>query len=166
MKLTAKAVDALMLGSENDLFAWDTELIGFGIRVRRHPDGKVYKVYVVQWKSGRTSKRLLIGSANVLTAAQARAHAKKLLARIALGRDPQEERGERLAQIAGLQQMERRIRQLERLVNNFEGAINGQRRRKREDDQAMAILRAGENKPDGGACSHRVRKDRHRHHEG
>ena len=59
MKLTADAVAALRLGSENDdLLAWDTELTGFGYRLRRASDGRLLRGWVVGWRRGKLTPPL------------------------------------------------------------------------------------------------------------
>ena len=79
--------DASTTGS--DLFIWDTELRGFGLRGRR----PTVRSFIVQYRDehGR-SKRLTVGHFPALTVEEARAAAKKELARAQLGADLQEER--------------------------------------------------------------------------
>ena len=48
--------------------------------------------YVAQYRSDGRTRRVLIGSAETLTAEQARAKAKSVLASAALGQDPQREK--------------------------------------------------------------------------
>jgi integrase len=89
MKLTAKTVAALDLPTgKSDVIHFDAELKGLGYRIRRGSGGTL-RSWVVQYKvSGRT-RRVLLGSAGVLSAEAARAAAKKTLGTIALGTDPQ-----------------------------------------------------------------------------
>src|SRR5262245_12899633 len=89
LRLDEKTVSALALGKgQKELFTWDTELQGFGLRLQGQK-----KTYVAQDRvAGRTKRSTLRGE---LTPSQARAAAKKLLARVALGEDPQ---GEKAAQ--------------------------------------------------------------------
>ncbi|PIE10858.1 MAG: integrase [Rhodobacterales bacterium] len=89
-KLTKRRVDALK-PQEREFFAWDTELKGFGLRVM--PTGR--KVYVVQYRAGRRSRRFKLGDANVLTPDEARRDAKQLLAGVSRGDDPAGERQSR-----------------------------------------------------------------------
>ena len=51
--------------------------------------------WIVQYRRAGATRRMLLGSAEVLTADQARAAAKKTLAAIALGQDPQAEKAAR-----------------------------------------------------------------------
>ena len=60
-------------------------MAGFGYRLRRGAGGKVLKSWIVQTsRRAGSSRRMLLGSASVLDAVQARAAAKKLLAKVAL----------------------------------------------------------------------------------
>ena len=95
LKLTAKAVAGLTLPpGKRDHITWDSELQRFGFRLRLGANGKLLRTWVVQHKrAGRTSR--LQQSAEVFGAEQARAWAKKLLARIDLGEDPAADRSER-----------------------------------------------------------------------
>jgi integrase len=95
MKLDAKTVAALGLGDKRDMIVFDDALAGFGFRLRAGAGGKVLCSWVVQYKRAGATRRLLLGSANVLGAEQARTMAKKALGRVANGEDPQRERAER-----------------------------------------------------------------------
>ena len=53
------------------------------------------RAWLVQYRRAGASRRLLLGPANVLSAEVARAAAKKALAKVALGEDPQEDKAER-----------------------------------------------------------------------
>jgi integrase len=96
MKLDTKTVTRLTLPSgKTDVIHFDETLSGFGYRLRAGSDGKVLRSWVVQYRRGGATRRMLLGSAEVLGAEQARAAAKKVLAKVALGADPQAERSER-----------------------------------------------------------------------
>ena len=98
MKLTASAVAALKLPvGKSDHIEWDAELRGFGFRLRPVAAG-VHRSWVAQYRYGRT-RRVLLGSAVVLGAEQARTAAKNTLAKVALGQDPQAERADRRTRI-------------------------------------------------------------------
>jgi len=92
-KLDVATVAALVPSDgRNDDIAWDTELEGFGCRIKRGPSG-LRRSYVVQYRNGGgRTRRVTFGSADKLTPAQARARAKQLLAKVQLGHDPQLER--------------------------------------------------------------------------
>jgi integrase len=90
MKLTQKAVAALTLPvGKTDHFEWDDGLPGFGYRLRLAAGGKVNRTWAVQYRHSGATRRLLLGSAAVLGAEQARVMAKKALGRVANGEDPQ-----------------------------------------------------------------------------
>ncbi len=93
MKINSRTVAALKLPSgATDVIHFDSELTGFGCRLRRGIDGKVRKSYVVQYRRGKQTRRIKLDAGNALTAEQARAAAKTILAKVALGEDPQAER--------------------------------------------------------------------------
>src|SRR5262245_36155008 len=85
LKLKTETVAALDLDKgQRELFVWDTELAGFGLRLQGQR-----RTYVVQYRVNGRSRRLTLGSTERLTLAQAREGARKLLARVSLGGDPQ-----------------------------------------------------------------------------
>jgi integrase len=95
MKLDSRIVASLKLpDGKLDAIHFDDTLSGFGYRLRRSGD-EVRRSWVVQYRHAGASRRLLIGSAEVLGADQARAAAKKILAKVALGEDPQAEKATR-----------------------------------------------------------------------
>ena len=63
---------------------WDRTLPGFGVRV--YVSGS--KVYVVQFRADGQSKRLTLGRDGVITPAQARRRAARMLARVQAGQPP------------------------------------------------------------------------------
>ena len=87
-KITKRSVESIPI-TDRDVLRWDTELRGFGVRVK--PSG--IRSYLVQYRNqhGR-SRRLTIGTHGRLTAEEARAEARKLLADGARGCDPAEDR--------------------------------------------------------------------------
>ena len=89
MNLTAKSVAALKLDGKTDVIFFDDDMPGFGYRLRLGGGGKVLRWWVVQYRRGGATRRFLLGSAAVLGAEAARAAAKKVLAKVALGEDPQ-----------------------------------------------------------------------------
>jgi integrase len=89
MKLTTRSVAAAELpAGRDDHVEWDDELAGYGLRLRAG-SGRVRRTFIVQYRTGGRSRRLLLGSCDVLGADQARAAAKQALAKVALGGDPQ-----------------------------------------------------------------------------
>lgn len=87
-KITKRLVDALY-AKDRDVFVWDSELRGFGVRAK--PSG--VKSYVVQYRNqqGR-SRRITIGSHGRLAPTEARIEARKTLADVDRGGDPAQDR--------------------------------------------------------------------------
>ena len=88
MKLDAKSVAALKLDGKNDAIFFDDDLRGFGYRIRLGANGKLRRSWVAQYKRTGATRRMS-QSAEKLGAEQARGWAKKVLAKVALGEDPQ-----------------------------------------------------------------------------
>jgi integrase len=97
MNLTAKTVAALQSLPEgkHDVIYFDEQTAGFGFRVRAGAGGKVLRSWVAQYRRAGGTRRITLGPAGVLSAEQARAAAKKVLAAAALGQDPQADRIDR-----------------------------------------------------------------------
>ena len=96
MKLTAKAVAALSLpAGKTDQIHFDDEVRGFGYRLQLGSDGKVRRTWICQYRRAGGTRRMLLGSAGVLSAEAARLAAKKVLAAVALGQDPQSDKADR-----------------------------------------------------------------------
>jgi integrase len=92
MKLTAKAVAALMLpDGKSDAIYFDDDLPGFGYRLRQSGE-KVGRTWCAQYRHAGQTRRITLGSASVLTSEQARSEAKRILAQAALRQDPASER--------------------------------------------------------------------------
>jgi len=93
LRLDTKTVTALALGKgQRETFAWDAELAGFGLRLQGRR-----RTYVAQYRVAGRTRRVTIGAAERLTPTQAREGARKILARVALGHDPQGERAAKRA---------------------------------------------------------------------
>ena len=86
-KLTKRVVDGIV-PSERDQFIWDSEVSGFGLRVRAGGS----KTFIAQYRVGGgragTSRRFTVGRYGVLTVDEARAEAKRILGAVAQGQDP------------------------------------------------------------------------------
>jgi integrase len=97
MKLDSRTVAGLALPDDKaDVIHFDSALAGFGYRLRRSGN-EVRRSWIVQYRRAGASRRLLLGSAEVLSADQARGAAKQVLAKIALGEDPQADKASRRA---------------------------------------------------------------------
>src|SRR5262249_356640 len=95
MKLDSKTIAGLSLPADKaDVIHFDDALSGFGFRLRASSN-EVRRTWIVQYRRAGATRRLLLGSAEVLAADQARAAAKRVLAKIALGEDPQAEKATR-----------------------------------------------------------------------
>src|SRR5262249_11550554 len=103
LKLDVATVAALTLpAGRNEVFAWDTECEGFGLRLRRRQAGGLLRNFTVQYRNGGgRTRRITFGSADKLTPTAARAHARKLLAKVELGHDPQGEKRTQRRQAGG-----------------------------------------------------------------
>jgi integrase len=101
IRLDPRTVAGLVLpkGKPED-FAWDADLENFGLRLRRRRDGGVQRTWVTQYRANGHTRRCSIGSADNITPAQARDAARKILAKVELGADPQLEREEKRRQAA------------------------------------------------------------------
>jgi integrase len=87
-KLTKRVVDAAE-AAKGDLFLWDDELPGFGIRAK--VSGA--KSFIVQYRNANgRSRRLTLGRYGVLTVEEGRKAAKFALAEVVQGADPAEGR--------------------------------------------------------------------------
>lgn len=84
-KITKRFIDALRADPDRDVVTWDSELRGFGVRVK--PSGA--KSYLIQYRNteGR-SCRLTLGKVGTLTPDEARALGRGKLADVAKGADP------------------------------------------------------------------------------
>jgi integrase len=113
MKITAKAVAALkMPRGKTDAIYFCDDLPGFGYRIRTSGD-QVRRSWIAQYRAHGRTRRVLIGSAETVSAEQARAAAKKVLAKAALGEDPQ------AAKIAERQKQQRREHTLRAVVDDY-----------------------------------------------
>ena len=82
-KLTKRLVEAAE-PRDKDYIIFDNDLPGFGLRVL--PSGK--RSYMVQYRAGRTFRRMALGLHGVLTTEMARTEALKVLAAAKQGIDP------------------------------------------------------------------------------
>lgn len=86
-KMTKKAVEALEAPATGQIFLWDGELKGFGVRVTKSG----VKTFILQYRNAEgKSRRLNIGRFGVMTVEKARDEAKIKLGAVAAGEDPAE----------------------------------------------------------------------------
>lgn len=91
MKLTKRTLDTVKPHSIRDVYLWDDELSGFGLRVK--PSG--VRSFIVQYRnSGGISRRITLGKFGVLAPDEARKVAKQTLAEAGRGGDPAEKRAQ------------------------------------------------------------------------
>jgi integrase len=88
MKLDANAIAAVDLGGKRDLIVFDSELAGFGLRLRASGD-RVRRSWIAQYRANGRTRRMTIGPVERVAPADARKAAKRILAGVALGGDPQ-----------------------------------------------------------------------------
>jgi integrase len=93
MKLTSANI--ALPEDKADAIFFDTHLRGFGLRVRRLAGGVTRKYWIVQYRAHGHARRMIVGDAEKVTAAQAREQARKLLSKVELGGDPQADKRER-----------------------------------------------------------------------
>jgi integrase len=82
-RLTKRAIDLAVAPAAGQVFIWDSDLKGFGLRLT--PGSKSF---IVQTALNGQKKRVTIGRYGVITPEQARTKAKQLLAAMANGTDP------------------------------------------------------------------------------
>lgn len=88
-KITKRIMDSLQPEAGRDVFAWDSELRGFGVRVK--PSG--VKSFLIQYRNGEgRTRRLVLGQYGALTPEVARDFARKKLTAVAMGEDPSADR--------------------------------------------------------------------------
>jgi integrase len=93
VKINSRTVAALKLpANASDVIHFDSELSGFGVRLRRSTDGRLLRSFVAQYRHAGRTRRVKLDGGNALSAEQARSAAKTILAQVALGEDPQAER--------------------------------------------------------------------------
>jgi integrase len=91
MKLTKRVLDAVRPKSAHDVFLWDDDLPGFGVRIK----SSGVRSFIVQYRnSSSASRRMTLGKFGVLTPDEARKMAKQVLAEAARGGDPAEKRSQ------------------------------------------------------------------------
>jgi integrase len=93
MKLTTASID--LPEGKRDHIVWDGTLRGFGLRVRRLSGDRISRAWIIQYRANGHGRRMIVADAEKVTAAQARERARRLLATVELGGDPQGDKKER-----------------------------------------------------------------------
>ena len=98
MKLTAKTIAGIRLpAGKTDHIEWDDDLPGFGLRLRGSGD-RPRKTWVAQYRAHGRTRRMKIGAVEKLSPDEARKAARKILAKVEVGHDPQAEKAARRQQ--------------------------------------------------------------------
>jgi integrase len=94
MKLDARTIASLDLPEgKDDKIYFDEDLEGFGCRLRRRQcDKRVRRTWVAQYRANGRTRRTKIGSTEKVTPVAARLEARRILAKVTLGGDPQGEK--------------------------------------------------------------------------
>lgn len=137
-KLTKTSVDSVAAPDKGDLFVWDSELQGFGIRVQA--SGR--KTYVMRYRTrdaSRTQRKLTIARCSDMPPDKARDQARKLFALVAEGHDPAADRKPEVAKTND--------KTIERM---FEGYVASMRAKNRTSatEVERALLKAKDNAAD------------------
>jgi len=91
VKITKRMVDTVVAPVSGEVNLWDSEVPGFSLRVRSSGS----RVYVVEYRNrSQRKRRVTLGRHGRLTVEQARDLARQILAAVARGEDPAEERQE------------------------------------------------------------------------
>jgi Arm DNA-binding domain len=89
VQLDNKTVASLaLLDGKADAIFFDNELPGFGLRLRAGG----HRTWIAQYRAHGRTRRLTIGAVEKLTLVEARKAARKILAKVELGEDPQGDR--------------------------------------------------------------------------
>ena len=93
-KITSRSVNAFKGEAGKDLYLWDTEVKGFGLRVQ--PSGRRSYIYKFRTPDGRRRNRK-IGAPETLSAEAARKIVQSMVANVALGKTIVEDRPKKKA---------------------------------------------------------------------
>ena len=129
MKAAKLSEKELPAGKSEAIF-FDDKLSGFGIRLRK--GGK--RTWIVQYRVGTQQRRKTLGSADTILEGQAREAARRDLASVQLGGDPQAEKNAQRARAAetlealatrflGYQKTQLKTRSFEQVEFSFQGSL-------------------------------------------
>jgi len=89
MKLTLRSINAICIDPARDVYVWDDELAGFGIRIKPSD----VRSFILQYRNKHgLSKRITLCKLGVKTPEEARKLAKEKMAEVAQGKDPAADR--------------------------------------------------------------------------
>jgi integrase len=98
MRLTRAIVERLTLPpGTGDKIYFDDELPGFGLRLRQGGTREGKRSWIAQYRVGSKQRRVTIGTVKTTSLDAARTLARRVLAKVHLGSDPQAEKAERRA---------------------------------------------------------------------
>jgi integrase len=121
-RITKRSVEALC-GSGSEYILWDNVLTGFGLGV--YPSGGLS--FIVQYRAAGRTRRIALGAPEIVSCAQARGEAKKLLSEAALGRDPAAERDKRRSSPVLSELADRYVRDVVEIKNKARSACEYQK---------------------------------------
>jgi hypothetical protein len=81
LKIDAAAIARCLAADQDEEILWDTELEGFGLRIRRRSNDELQRTYVAQYRADGRTRRVTLGAVGRVTLAQAREAARRTLAR-------------------------------------------------------------------------------------
>ena len=93
VKLTKSIVESIPLPGSGQIFLWDAEIKGFGVRFT-----PTARTYIVQGRVAGRERRVTLGKHGVLTVQEARKRAQRELSKMSEGKDPSKEKKRREAQ--------------------------------------------------------------------
>lgn len=124
LKLTKKNVDSLPMPENGQIYYWDTELIGFGLRL--NPKSKVY---IAQVKVEGQARRDTIGPHGTFAPDKAREEARDRLQKMRKGYDPRIEKAKRKAEKLTLKDLSEQYKKDRRLkpltLRDIDKHVNG-----------------------------------------
>jgi len=100
MELKKDVIESTELPAKGQVFLWDDELKGFGVRLTPNA-----RTYIVQARVKGKTRRVTLGKHGVLTLQQARKRAIKELSKMLEGVDPTKEKKRAEAQAVTLEQL-------------------------------------------------------------
>lgn len=85
MRFTVKSTDGLKLpAGKTDFIFWDSDIAGFGLRIREGGS----RTWVFQYRIGTKQRRMVLGAVKAVPLSVARENAGRLQAKVKLGADP------------------------------------------------------------------------------